>query len=1153
MGEKIKVTVWGEFRHEKSNEAVKKLYPDGMHATIAKGLKAAGDIEVRTATLDEPEHGLTEAVLDSTDVLTWWGHAAHGEVADKIVERVKARVLTGMGLIVLHSGHYSKIFRSLMGTNCSLKWREAAEKERLWNIEPGHPITQGIGEYIELPNAEMYGERFDIPTPDKLVFISWFEGGEVFRSGCCWERGNGRIFYFRPGHETYPIFHNPQIIKVITNAVRWAKPRVMLATDKAPHVEAIEKIAPKKVDFGKAGIQQTQAPVCLPVGLSDARQAGHGRAPCRQRGRRRHGSDMAPGARRYNGPWAGEHLNHVAFPLGGIGAGMVCLEGTGALSHVSLRHRPEVLNEPLVFSALCVKGEPNVARVIEGPVPGWKVFFPWGKGQGGAGNGCGGKSYGLPRFAHAEFSARFPFGRVDLADPKVPLVVEVTGWSPFVPGDADASSLPAAALEYRLANRSGHPVEAVWSFHATNFMATGSGGQEVRPSAAGDGFVLWQPPSEDKPWDCGAFLAAADDAAVRVDCAWFRGGWFDPLTMVWKAIARGEAVPGGGRARQAPSFADGGPSPGGSLYVPIGLRPGEARTIRLRLAWHVPVSDLRIGKDPDDGCVGGECCRARPGSRETYVPWYAGRFADVEAVDRHWRERCDDLRERSLAFADCFQDTTLPDEVVEAVAANLTILKSPTVLRQADGRLWAWEGCCDEAGCCHGSCTHVWNYAQALPHLFPELERSLRQTEFGECQDERGHQNFRAYLPIRPADHGFHAAADGQLGGIMKVHRDWRIGGVSADAQAGAAAWLGAMWPSVRRSLDYCIETWDPDGEGVVKEPHHNTYDIEFWGPDGMCTSFYLGALGAAAAMGRALGEDVARYEALREKGRAFAERELFNGEYFVQRVEWTDLRAPSPLEQAGKDLPPEAFEIVRREGPKYQYGTGCLADGVLGEWMAACCGLAPALDPAKVESHLLSVFRHNFREDPSEHANPQRPGFALGDEGGLLLCTWPRGGEPSLPFPYSNEVWTGFEYQVASHLAMTGHVAEALRIVRAARDRYDGRVRNPFDEYECGHWYARAMSSYALIQGLAGVRYDAVEKTLHVAPRIEGDFRSFLSTASGFGTVGVRDGRPFVEARHGTIEVERIDYRPWIAPAARGPSPQEPTRPARGEVKGSA
>lgn len=218
----INVTVWNEYRHEKMNEKVASVYPQGMHTAIAEGLDITGNIQ--TATLDEPEHGLTEAVLDGTDVLIWWGHMAHGAVQDDIVERVYDRVLKGMGLIVLHSGHFSKIFKKLMGTSCDLKWREADEKERIWVVNPGHPIVDGIGEYIELPQEEMYGEHFDIPQPDELVMVSWFEGGEVFRSGCCYTRGAGKIFYFRPGHETYPTYYNPQIRKVISNAVKWAAP-----------------------------------------------------------------------------------------------------------------------------------------------------------------------------------------------------------------------------------------------------------------------------------------------------------------------------------------------------------------------------------------------------------------------------------------------------------------------------------------------------------------------------------------------------------------------------------------------------------------------------------------------------------------------------------------------------------------------------------------------------------------------------------------------------------------------------------------------------------------------------------------------------------------------------------------------------------------
>lgn len=242
MGNKIHVTVWNEYRHEQKNENIRAIYPNGIHGAIADFLSKEDIFEVRTATLDEPEHGLTDEVLNSTDVLIWWGHIAHGEVRDDIVEKVYQRVLNGMGLIVLHSGHFSKIFKKLMGTSCDLKWREIGEKERIWVVEPGHPIAEGLGEYIEIPHEEMYGERFDIPAPDTLVFISWFEGGEVFRSGCCYYRGSGKIFYFRPGHETFPIYHQPEIQQVIKNAVRWAAPVGGPNPNFGHHPQPIEKI-----------------------------------------------------------------------------------------------------------------------------------------------------------------------------------------------------------------------------------------------------------------------------------------------------------------------------------------------------------------------------------------------------------------------------------------------------------------------------------------------------------------------------------------------------------------------------------------------------------------------------------------------------------------------------------------------------------------------------------------------------------------------------------------------------------------------------------------------------------------------------------------------------------------------------------------------
>ena len=261
MPRKLRVTVWGENVHERKNAIVRSIYPDGMHTTIAEGINEKREFEVRTATLDQPQHGLTKQTLNDTDVLVWWGHAAHGKVRDAVVERVLKRVWQGMGFIALHSAHYSKPFKRLMGTTCSLTWREAGEKERLWVCNPGHPIARGIDRYFEIPNTEMYGEPFAVPTPDENVFISWFEGGEVFRSGCTWKRGNGKIFYFRPGHEVYPIYHHPVVRQVLRNAVRWAAPEGETWIDSCPQIpakkapEPLEVKGPQMHKAGEAGFR----------------------------------------------------------------------------------------------------------------------------------------------------------------------------------------------------------------------------------------------------------------------------------------------------------------------------------------------------------------------------------------------------------------------------------------------------------------------------------------------------------------------------------------------------------------------------------------------------------------------------------------------------------------------------------------------------------------------------------------------------------------------------------------------------------------------------------------------------------------------------------------------------------------------------------
>jgi uncharacterized protein (DUF608 family) len=799
------------------------------------------------------------------------------------------------------------------------------------------------------------------------------------------------------------------------------------------------------------------------------------------------------------------NLLQIAMPLGGIGAGCICLNGYGGLQDFSIRHSPSTSAEPdrhrpldAGFALLHLPGEP-LTRLVEGPFPPEKIYNLGLKSQGYNGGGF----EGLPRFRECIFRGEYPFGFVELSDPDIPLAVNLTGYNPFIPLDDVTSGLPCAILEYTLHNRSDRPVKYQFSYHLSHLAQKGIQTCARSRAVPGTGVAFWNEDPPDSPAHGSAALGIlAEDPIIKG--RWFQGGWFDAVSALWREISSGQFQPNQGLENGTAAGRN-----GGSILVAGEMAPGEHHTYPVIIAWHFPnIADPNCDcSGPDKGkCIG-------------WHPFYVTQWEDASQVLDYVRENYASLRRRTQAFHDHLFSSSLPDEVLDAVSANLAVLKSPTVLRHENGNIWAWEGCFCDSGCCPGSCTHVWNYAQALPHLFPTLERTLRQQELEDSMDERGHINFRAAPPGRETAHNFHAAADGQLGGVMKVYREWQI--------SGDRDWLARMYPLAKRSLDYCIEQWDPRKRGLIEEPHHNTYDIEFWGPDGMCSSFYLGALAAVSALAYAAGhpEDAGVYEALAQTGARHIDEELFNGEYYQQQVQYEGLRDTSfvdLLDSLSGDLS-EEDRLLKAEGPKYQYGSGCLSDGVFGAWLAGLCGLQSPQNQDHIRQHLQSVFRYNFKSSFSHHANPQRPGFALGNEPGLLLCTWPRGGKPTLPFVYSDEVWTGIEYQVASHLITQGLVEEGLRIVKAVRSRYDGRTRNPWNEYECGSYYARAMASYALLIAFSGFRYSAETHTLYLAPKVPGVFSCFFSTAHAWGRFTLQDSGLEIEVEEGELLLDHL------------------------------
>ena len=825
--------------------------------------------------------------------------------------------------------------------------------------------------------------------------------------------------------------------------------------------------------------------------------------------------------------YTGEYTTQIAMPLGGIGAGSICMNGYGGLQDFSIHTRPETTALPSSFSAnspeaafavLHIKGESGVTKLVEGPFPPFKIFDQGLQGQGLRRGGF----EGFPRFQKCTFKGEYPFGEATLSDVSVPLQVKVTGWNPFIPLDDKSSGIPCVILEYALHNTRPHAVEYEFSYHLSHLAPGCKPDQSASTNSviAGKGAFL---SNREQP-NAEAFGSAALIAmheSPRIKAMWLRSpGWeFDSLSALWREVSTGQFT-----ANEGSNSVDTAGRNGASILLDGKLAPRESRTHAIVIAWQFPNCYLREGlRSESTGVTGEPGCRTVPsGARPPWRPFYAAQWSDAREVALYVEQNYASLRARTRKFQEALFSSTLPSYVLDAVSANLGILKSPTVLREENGNMWGWEGCFPDSGCCHGSCTHVWNYAQAFPHLYPQLERTLRDLELVRSMDERGHVTFRGAIPDGPVDHSFHAASDGQLGGIMKLFRDWQI--------SGDTEWLKRMYPLAKRSIDYGIRTWDPEHKGALFEPHHNTYDIEFWGAEPMCTSIYMGALAAMAQMARGVDEsaDGDFYSDLARKSASYMDEHLFNGEYYEQKVQYEGLR-DSSFEQLVANVDEKSSEmqqLLKREGPKYQYGSGCLSDGMIGAWMAGLYGIDVPLARPNLHSNLQAIFKNNFKTDLSRHANAQRPGYAMGHEPGLLLCSWPRGNKPTLPFVYSDEVWTGIEYEVASLLICEGLVEEGLTIVKAARSRYDGRTRNPWNEYECGNWYARAMSSYALLGALSGFRYSAVQRTVWFAPRLKArPFECFFSTASGFGTIGVHERTIRIRMIEGELAIEKLIF----------------------------
>ena len=483
----------------------------------------------------------------------------------------------------------------------------------------------------------------------------------------------------------------------------------------------------------------------------------------------------------------------------------------------------------------------------------------------------------------------------------------------------------------------------------------------------------------------------------------------------------------------------------------------------------------------------------------------------------------DRLYSETKQFKDALFASDLPEVVIEGISANLSILKSPTVMCLEDGTFYGWEGVGESAGCCEGSCTHVWNYAQALAFLFPRLERSSRLANYRHNIDSDGGSHFRLQLPIGVGHDAFRPSADGQFGDVLKTYRDWKI--------SGDTAWLQSIWDKLKLTIEYAwsdknVDRWDPEKTGVLWGRQHHTLDMELFGPNAWLTGYYLGALKAASEMALALGEEAYSRElmAIFARGRAWADEHMFNGKYYGQIIDLSDEDMLQPFNQ-DDDRASDLYWSEEYQEIKYQVGEGVEIDMVIAQWHANLYGLGEILDPDQVKQTLTAVYQHNFRTSMRNEYNPFKL-FSVDGEAGLVICSWPDDRRrPVFPLPYAQATMNGIEWAAASHMVQSGLVDEGITCIEAIRARYDGKRRNPWSEIECGSNYARSLASYALLNSFSGFQFDMVNGTIGFEPvrLTDGSFQCFWSLDRGWGTVNITNRSLRLEVLYGSLEIRRL------------------------------
>ncbi len=786
--------------------------------------------------------------------------------------------------------------------------------------------------------------------------------------------------------------------------------------------------------------------------------------------------------------YTGNYIDKIAFPLGGIGTGNISLAGNGAIVDPEINGHPD-REKDCGFTNFAIKAESDGEVIDSRLLCGDYIHDYMGTIRGSYGIGNSPLS-GFKHFEKSVFKGEFPFAQVELTDSDFPAEVVTEAFNPFIPSNDRDSSIPAAFFNITIKNTSNKTIKYTVLGTVSNLLK--NGGCNCYTEKNGVKMITLNG-AADKNRDDNITIATDAENTAHQDY-WFRGGWFDTLTMFMNELGKeGEIT-----ERVYDTENPGGNGDAATLTAAVELKPGDIKTVKFLISWHVPY----FSTVPKDYWLMSE----EKVIRNYYSVLFKNSVETANYCFGEWQR----LYSETKMFANALYSSTLPAEIKEAIQGNLAVLKSTTCLRLENGSFWAWEGVYRNIGSCAGTCQHVWNYAYALPFLFPKLEMSIRTNEFKHCLEKSGMLRFRMPVDLEHSVYGARSCVDGQMGNVVKCYREWKI--------SGDDKWLKDNWNDIKKTIEYAwskenFDKWDSEKSGVITGRQHHTLDVEMFGLYSWLTGFYHAALLAGAEMAEYLGEEntAEEYRALFEKGGKTLDK-TFNGEYYEQHIDITDKSLLDKFNAANEYWNAETAQI------KYQICSGSGIDQVLADWHTDLVGLPNVFVKEHRKSALEAIYKYNFVKMHDNH-NPCRV-FACNDEKGVTMFRWPDiSKKPKIPVPYSEECMTGFEYAVADNMLQCGMEDKALEIVRAIRERYDGEKRNPWAEIECGASYARAMASYSFLLTYSGFVFDLPKKRIGFKPIKNG--RYFWSVDGAWGTVRCSDKDYEFTVLYGKIKLE--------------------------------